>query len=451
MARTLKEATISTRKARSALKQGLHWRELNSGVHLGYRKGKRAGRWFARWYLGGGVYQQEGLAAADDAVDANGVDILTFEQAKSRAVAVVAERHQDAIAAAAGPVMTVADVVEAYMAERDRRDSSRRPGVKRGDARRRLTRHVMSAKVAAVPFFRLKKSDLSAWRQSLPDTLAGTTVKRLVNDFRAALNAAALAAHEAMPADLPLTIKVGLRVTAAAATVARDKQALANDEIRRVVEAARVVDAEERWDGDLLRMIVVLAATGARFGQVSRLCVGDVQVDRRRLAVPVSRKGRGDKAASHINVAVGADVIDALLPVLAGRRQGDPLLERWRHRQVPRSGDRPPHWVRDIRGPWLNASELTRPWLSILAKAELPPSTVPYSLRHSSIVRQLRAGLPVRLVARLHDTSSAMIERHYSAAIADALDDLADLAVVELITPAADYKVVRLRASNPQG
>ena len=48
-----------------------------------------------------------------------------------------------------------------------------------------------------------------------------------------------------------------------------------------------------------------------------------------------------------------------------------------------------------------------------------------YALRHSSIVRGLRAMLPVRLVAALHDTSVAMIEQHYSAYIVDATEDLA--------------------------
>jgi hypothetical protein len=46
--------------------------------------------------------------------------------------------------------------------------------------------------------------------------------------------------------------------------------------------------------------------------------------------------------------------------------------------------------------------------------AGLPADTVPYALRHSSIVRQLAAGVPVRFVAQIHDTSVAMIERHYS-------------------------------------
>ena len=57
-------------------------------------------------------------------------------------------------------------------------------------------------------------------------------------------------------------------------------------------------------------------------------------------------------------------------------------------------------------------------------------------MRHSSIVRGLRAGLPVRLVAAVHDTSAAMIEKHYGAFIVDATEDLLRRAVLPL-APAA--------------
>jgi hypothetical protein len=60
---------------------------------------------------------------------------------------------------------------------------------------------------------------------------------------------------------------------------------------------------------------------------------------------------------------------------------------------------------------------------------------VPYCLRHSSIVRGLRAQLPLRLVAALHDTSSAMIERHYAAYVVDAMDELAARAIVPMLSP----------------
>ena len=65
------------------------------------------------------------------------------------------------------------------------------------------------------------------------------------------------------------------------------------------------------------------------------------------------------------------------------------------------------------------------------------PHVEPYALRHSSIVRGLRSGVPVRIVAALHDTSTAMIEKHYSAFILDAADELARRAVVPLVSAAA--------------
>jgi hypothetical protein len=105
------------------------------------------------------------------------------------------------------------------------------------------------------------------------------------------------------------------------------------------------------------------------------------------------------------------------------------LRPRWR--QVG-----PVKWELVGRAPWHSAAELTRAWAKIVAKAELPADLVPYCFRHSSIVRGLCAGLPVRLVASLHDTSSAMIEKHYAAYIVDALSELAAKAAVPLITPA---------------
>jgi hypothetical protein len=47
-----------------------------------------------------------------------------------------------------------------------------------------------------------------------------------------------------------------------------------------------------------------------------------------------------------------------------------------------------------------------------------------YALRHTSIVRQLLANVPVRVVAAMHDTSVVMIERNYSKYIADHADEL---------------------------
>jgi len=90
-------------------------------------------------------------------------------------------------------------------------------------------------------------------------------------------------------------------------------------------------------------------------------------------------------------------------------------------------------WEKGERGPWGAIPRLEAPWGRIIRKAGLAPGLTPYCLRHSSIGRGLRAGLPTRLVAALHDTSSAMIEVHYARFISDMLDQLAARAVVPLM------------------
>ena len=99
---------------------------------------------------------------------------------------------------------------------------------------------------------------------------------------------------------------------------------------------------------------------------------------------------------------------------------------RWRWKQLT-----PTKWEKIAREPW-GPSHMVRPWGKIREAAEMPADTIPYAFRHSSIVRGLRAGLPIRLVASLHDTSVAMIEAHYSAFITDATEDLARRAMLTL-------------------
>jgi integrase len=203
---------------------------------------------------------------------------------------------------------------------------------------------------------------------------------------------------------------------------------LADADVRRVVQAAVGHDA------DFGALVLVLAATGARLDQTARLTVADLQPEAGRIMVPASRKGRGAKQVTHIAVPLPEDVVARLRPLATGRMSHEPLLTRWRHRQV--KGDEAagtqPRWERDVRRPWTSSAEMTRPWRAALAAAGLPAGLVPYCLRHSSIARGLRAGLPVRLVAAVHDTSAAMVERHYGAFIVDATEDLLRRAVVPL-------------------
>jgi hypothetical protein len=162
--------------------------------------------------------------------------------------------------------------------------------------------------------------------------------------------------------------------------------------------------------------------------------------------VQVPRKGRGEKQITHIAVLLPDDVVARIRPLTAGRAGHEPLLLHWYHQQVagdPNAGTLR-RWERVDRRPCKDAGKMTRPWRAAVAAAGLPASLVPYPLHHSSIVRGLRAGLPVRLVAAVHDTSADMVERHYGAFIVDASEDLLRRAVV----PIRDATAQTLRAAS---
>ena len=60
-----------------------------------------------------------------------------------------------------------------------------------------------------------------------------------------------------------------------------------------------------------------------------------------------------------------------------------------------------------------------------------PADVTIYALRHSSIVRMLLQNIPIRLVASLHNTSVAMIEKTYSKYITEHGDDVSRKALLQ--------------------
>ncbi len=441
MAKVLTETRIAGRSERKRLpvSNKPYWRGIDPDIHLGYRKGKRGGVWLVRWRNGTG-YRQKKLGTADDELKEGTLD---FDAAVREARTVVKAERMRQRAEAEGPILTVRSAVESYMDIRDKREYDRRGREVSSDARGRLERYVVGrpergnraaipgSAISEIPLHSISESDLRSWRIGLPESLKEATIQRLVNDLKAALNDAYAVNRGKLPTTFPDTVSHGLRATRGDGEsnepVARENQILSDADVSSLISAAKKVDDAGGWDGDLFRLVVVMAATGARFSQLARMRVSDVQNDQGRLHIPASRKGKGTKNAS-TPVPVGEDVLEALAPVVQDRPSTATLLERWHKKQVP-GGIR---WEKANRGPWQTPSEMGRPWAEIRAEAGLPEA-IPYSLRHSSIVRGIRANLPIRLVAAMHDTSIAMIERHYGRYIADGLDELAARAVVPLV------------------
>ena len=394
-----------------------------AGLKLGYRKGARGGVWIAK-SVAANRRRETTLGLADD--DNTGPGALSFTAAIAAALEWGA-RERACCRAAGGDYTrpTVASAVQSYIAAREQRD------IRRGrDARSRLTKHVLSdEKFSKLALDDITPKLLREW-SARKSALAPATLNRLQNDLRAALNAAVEMHGRELSASARQDIAVGLKSRPDAEKARR--VILTDAEVKAVIAAAQDVD------DDLGGLVLVLAATGCRFGQAAELTVGDLQVDARRILIPSSRKGRSTRFRPQIAVPIGDDVIARLKPLIVGRAGHEYLLERWISQQTG-----PCSWKRVLRSPWRAASEMTRGWAMALRSTPVVTGTPPYSLRHSSIARALRASVPVRIVAALHDTSSAMIEKHYAAHILDISDDLARFGITSLVSAPVSRLSVR--------
>jgi integrase len=406
MARRIKDATLDSRAARLKLsvRPDPYFKGVSKGVALGYRRRPDSdGTWCMRSFAGKN-YKTEWLAIADDLSDSDGDTILNYWQAvdlvRTR-FARLGEARQNA-----GPTArkTVREAIENYNA-----DLAARGGDLRSVNRVRLhmPEHLNDKAVGL-----LTADELKSWRNGLRQKMTIGSVNRVCNSFRAALN---------MVADSDSKVsrhawEVGL-ARLSGGDVARNV-ILSADVIRRIVGAAYAINAEF---GLLVEMAAV---TGARVSQLARIEVDDVQSD--RVMIPASKKGgKGNSKIPHTPVAIPPSLVLKLKAAGKGREAHAPLL------------------LQSNGMVWGRASH-DRPFRRVVVNAGQDPDQISiYALRHSSIVRQIKANVPIRIVASVHDTSVIQIEKNYSKQIASVADDLVRPTLLDLSDKAS--KVVGRR------
>jgi integrase len=141
--------------------------------------------------------------------------------------------------------------------------------------------------------------------------------------------------------------------------------------------------------------------------------------------MPCSRKGRGEKKMLRRPVPIPQSLAARLRRAATNRPDEAVLL------------------VKPDSGPWVRSSH-AYPFNCLRRQLQLGAEVTISALRHSSIVRQLLYGVPIRVVAANHDTSIVMIERTYSKYIADHSDGVARHALLDIAQPTATAGVVPL-------
>jgi integrase len=372
-------------------------------IRLAYRRNLNAGAWSVLCADGNGGSWLKKIGLADDFEDADGKLVLDYWQAAEAAKKLA--RTTDGEADGERPA-TVREAIEAY-----RRDLAARGG-NEVNATGLLAK--LTPSLASRPVTLVSTKDALGFRDGLVATgIKKVTVNRYLTSFLAALRLAARL-------DKRITNQGDWKLE----TLPSDSEArnviLSDVEVRAVVAAACELD---RAFGLLVE---VLAQCGARISQARRLTVADLLAD--KLMVPASRKGRGKRHTEKRPVPITPGLAAKLREAAAGRPANAPLL-------LDGNGE-----------PWQKGCQ-TKPFALAATAAGLDPAVATaYSLRHSSIVRQLLANVPVRLVAVLHDTSVQMIERTYSKYIANVGDQLARRALIDCDSaPTGDNVVPMVR------
>jgi integrase len=401
MARTVRDAKLHSREARRGLEaRGKpHYRTIEEGLHLGYRKPKEGtGKWVVRCYIEGGVskegkqqpYSVEVIASADDFSDADGIAILSFSQAQAKAREMMVSRAR-AAAGRHGP-LTVADAIETYLQFLEENRKSGRDARYRAEA-------LIIPKLGAEEVEKLTTDKLRKWLTALAKAQARIRTRdgekqkhREHGDDDEAIR------RRRSTANRTLTILKG-----ALNHAWRDGRVASDSAWRRVtpfedVDAARIryltVAEAKRLanasDGDFRNLVQAALHTGARYGELARLTVADFNPDSGTVAI------RQSKAGKPRHVVLSDDEGVAFFSRLCAGRIGSDIL------------------LRKYNGTTWGASHQLRPMADAGERAKISPPVSFHGLRHTYASLAVMNGVPLLVVAKnLGHSDTRMVERHY--------------------------------------
>jgi integrase len=407
MARKVRHSALESRSARLKLpvrRRPYSGPSLARGISLMYRRNNTNGTWVLKASDGHGAYWTKGFGLADDFEDADSKNVLTFYQAQDAAKKLA--RGEDGSADTA-PI-TIDGALKDYRRDLEARNAN--------PYNAESPRVHLTPVLLAKPVQLLTAAELKKWRDSLLDKIAPATVNRVCRCLCAALELGRQHDDRIQNSQAWEVGLAGLPDVQEARNVV-----IPDDKVREFVATAYVHDASFGLLSD------VLAVTGARPSQAVRLRIEDLRDHpvRPTLMMPKSAKGggrnRSQKRHERYSAPITVQLAAKLKEAARGRANDAPLLLQ--------GDDRPWH-----KHPGQTYHRLVD---KVVTAIGLGPEVTMYALRHSSIVRMLLQSVPIRLIASLHNTSVAMIEKHYSKHIDQYGDEHARVALLHHAESAA--------------
>jgi integrase len=392
LARTVRDANLETRTARNRLKPAgkPYYRSLEHGLHLGYRKPRSGpGKWVARHYIGDQSYEIEAIASADDFSDADGVAVLDYWQALEKARARMVARAR-ADAGQIGP-LTVRSVMDDYLdfLEQNRKSAQ--------TARYNIEAFILPV-LGDDEVETLKTEKLRRWHQDIAK--AGLRIRTAEgeqqrykpgdnsDEWRRRRRSTANRILKILKGGLNRAWREGKVSTDAAWRRVEPFEGVEAARVRylTVAEAQRLVNAAEP---DFRRLVRGALQTGARYGELCRLMVSDLNPDTGTLAIRVAKGGK----PRHVVLT-------------------DEGLAFFRSISVGRLGHEP-MFVKPTGALWSKGDQ-AHPMKAACRRAGISPPVNFHATRHTWASHAVMNGVPLLIVAKnLGHATTKMVETHY--------------------------------------
>jgi integrase len=408
MGRLVRDARLETREARRRLlvRKEPHWRQLIKSSHLGYYKGAQSGAWCARVRLDG-RYHYETIGTADDHHDANDDNILNYAQAQEKAKQFAEKllRSEDHN----GNKYTVKDAVNEYLADF------------KANGKKSLYATETQIKAHILPCFGNKLvngitfSQLNSWKNKLATTdkrarssnrfgqaqkfifnvdndpdyprKRRATANRIINTLKAVLNHAyntnRVASNDAWKKLKPFK------------NVSEPKiRFLSEAEVTRLLNACN----------PSFRLVVRGALlTGARYGELTQLKVGDYSTVTNTVFIAQSKSGKSR------HIPLNSEGISFFEQLIIGRNSKELMFVR----------DDCVQWKKNYQA---------RPLEAACKAAKITPTVTFHILRHTYASALAIRGVSLQVIAAVLGHSDTRItHKHYAhlipSYIADAIKE----------------------------
>ena len=400
MARTRQDSRISTRSARLKLKPTVnpgeepYWCSISHGLAVGYRKGATGGTWIARHFNTATGRRKASLGVADDFEDADGIRVLSFDQAQAKAREWASLKAQEDTGEVQAGAFTVAQAMAEYLAHLAK--AKRKPQYRTAAI---VKAHILPT-LGKVELAKLTHGRVKAWRDALADAAPRLRTKvGKPQSYRSvdADDANAQRKRQATANRILTVLKAALnyakgesrRVATDAAWV--DVKPFAKVDVPKVrfLTADEVTAVVDKCEPDFKSLVKGALLTGCRYGELCRLTVADFNPKDGQVYVAQSKNGE----ARYVDLNDAG--IEFFTHLSSGRKPNESLFLR-------------------SNGKAWKTSEQFRPMNAACDAARVDGVTF-HILRHTYASHALMAGMTIEVLAQqLGHKDTRITMRHYA-------------------------------------